>query len=228
MRILLVEDDETVAESLLRTLPGGWVEWVATGAAALAHPGPYDLVLLDLGLPGDDGPAVLRGLAKRGHAPVIVLCARGDQATRVLGYQLGADDHVWKPFEVGEVLARIRAVVRLPHSLRQPGDGPERHGPRLTIDRRTARVHVDGEEVALSLREYDFLVCLADAPATVRTRRLLLKEVWRTDWHGPATELDVCAARLRHKLAGAVTIESVRDVGFRLMVPEGDLAESAD
>ena len=220
MRILLVEDDETVAESLLRTLPGGWVEWVATGAAALAHPGPYDLVLLDLGLPGDDGPAVLRGLAKRGHAPVIVLCARGDQAARVLGYQLGADDHVWKPFEVGEVLARIRAVVRLPHSLRQPGDGPERHGPRLTIDRRTARVHVDGEEVALSLREYDLLAFLAEAPGVVKTREQILREVWHTDWYGPTKELDVHMARLRYKLAGAVAIEPVRSIGFRLVVPE--------
>ncbi|MEV5988308.1 response regulator transcription factor [Streptomyces sp. NPDC052051] len=228
MRLLLVEDDETVAESLLRAVPGGSVDRVTTGAAALAHPGPYDVVLLDLDLSDDDGSAVLRELVRRGGAPVIVLCARGDHAARQLAHQLGADDYVGKPFEASEVLARIRAVVRLPRALRQPGDGPERHGTRLTIDRATARVHVDGEEVTLSLKEYDFLVCLADAPATVRTRRLLLKEVWRTDWHGPATELDVCAARLRHKLAGAVTIESVRDVGFRLMVPEGDLSESAD
>ncbi|MFI9604947.1 response regulator transcription factor [Streptomyces sp. NPDC052043] len=229
MRLLLVEDDETVAESLLRALPGRQVERVTTGAAALAHPGPYDLVLLDLDLPDGDGLTLLRELVRRGEAPVIVLCARGDHAVQQLAHQLGADDYVWKPIELSEVLARIRAVVRLPRSLRQPGDGPERHGTRLTIDRATARVLVDGEEVALSLKEYDFLACLAEAPGTVKTRRGLLKEVWRTDWYGPATELDVCAARLRHKLAGAVMIEPVRDVGFRLVVPEGDgLRESAD
>ncbi|OIJ89797.1 response regulator transcription factor [Streptomyces colonosanans] len=222
MRLLLVEDDEPVAESLLRALPGGWVEWVTTGAAALAHPGPYDLVLLDLGLPGNDGPAVLRELVKRSHVPVIVLCARGDRAARVLSLELGADDHVWKPFEVSEVLARIRAVVRLPRPLRQPGYGPERHGTRLTIDRETARVHVDGEEVALSLKEYDLLACLAEAPGVVKTRRQILREVWNTDWDGPTKELDVYMARLRRKLAGAVTIEPVRSIGFRLMVPEGD------
>ncbi|MGW3493940.1 response regulator transcription factor [Streptomyces sp. NPDC001020] len=222
MRVLLVEDDEAVADSLRRTLPDGWMEWVTTGAAALTHPGPYDLVLLDLGLPGEDGPAVLRALRERSHVPVIVICARGDQAARVLGLQLGADDHLWKPFEVSEVLGRIRAVVRQPRPRRRPGDLPDRYGTRLTIDRRTARVHVDGEEVALALKEYDLLACLAEAPGVLKTRRQILKEVWGTDWHGPTNALDVHMARLRWKLAGAVTIETVRSIGFRLLVHEND------
>lgn len=114
MRVLLVEDDEPVAESLRRGLIryGFEVDWVTTGAAALAHSAPYDVVLLDLGLPDTDGLDVCRALRARGDVPIIVISARSDETDRVVGLELGADDYVSKPFGVREVIARIRAVMR--------------------------------------------------------------------------------------------------------------------
>ncbi|MEV5841372.1 response regulator transcription factor [Streptomyces sp. NPDC051985] len=220
MRVLLVEDDEPVAESLRRGLRryGFEVEWVTTGAAALAHPGPYDVVLLDLGLPDGDGLDICRALRQRGDVPIIVISARSDETDRVVGLELGADDYVSKPFGVREVIARIRAVLR---RTRPPGGadgGPDRYGARLTVDRKAARVHLDGAEVALAPKEYDLLAFLTEEPGALMSREQIMEAVWDANWFGPTKTLDVHVAALRRKLAGAITIEAVRGVGFRLEV----------
>lgn len=225
MRVLLVEDDEPVAESLRRGLLryGFEVRWVNTGGAALSYDGPYDVVLLDLGLPDTDGLDVCKALRDRSQVPIIVISARSDETDRVVGLELGADDYVSKPFGVREVIARIRAVMRRvqPRATGTPAAGPDRYGPRLTVDRKAARVHLDGTEVALAPKEYDLLAFLTEEPGALMSREQIMEAVWDANWFGPTKTLDVHVAALRRKLAGAITIEAVRGVGFRLVVDEG-------
>ncbi|KUO08044.1 response regulator transcription factor [Streptomyces sp. DSM 15324] len=220
MQVLLVEDDEPVAESLRRGLRryGFEVDWVTTGAAALAHRDPYDVVLLDLGLPDTDGLDVCKALRERGNVPIIVISARSDETDRVVGLELGADDYVSKPFGVREVIARIRAVMRRAQPRTAAESGPDRYGARLTIDRKAARVHVDGAEVALAPKEYDLLAFLTEEPGALMSREQIMEAVWDANWFGPTKTLDVHVAALRRKLAGVVTVEAVRGVGFRLEI----------
>jgi DNA-binding response OmpR family regulator len=215
-----VEDDEPVAQSLRRGLTryGFEVDWVGTGAAALAHPEPYDVVLLDLGLPDTDGLDVCRALRERGDVPIIVISARSDETDRVVGLELGADDYVSKPFGVREVIARIRAVMRRAQPRTPSENGPDRYGPRLTVDRKAARVRLDGEEVALTPKEYDLLAFLTEEPGALMSREQIMEAVWDANWFGPTKTLDVHVAALRRKLRGAITIEAVRGVGFRLEI----------
>lgn len=225
VRVLLVEDDEPVAESLRRGLLryGFAVEWVNTGGAALSYDGPYDVVLLDLGLPDTDGLDVCKALQDRSQVPIIVISARSDETDRVVGLELGADDYVSKPFGVREVIARIRAVMRRvqPRAADAPA-GPDRYGTRLTVDRKAARVHLDGTEVGLAPKEYDLLAFLTEEPGALMSREQIMEAVWDANWFGPTKTLDVHVAALRRKLAGAITIEAVRGVGFRLIVNEGE------
>ncbi|MFF0161743.1 response regulator transcription factor [Streptomyces sp. NPDC005263] len=228
MHVLLVEDDEPVAQSLRRGLTryGFEVDWVATGAAALAHPAPYDVVLLDLGLPDTDGLDVCRALRERGDVPIIVISARSDETDRVVGLELGADDYVSKPFGVREVIARIRAVMRRTQLRTEPSagggaPGPDRYGSRLTVDRKAARVRLDGDEVALTPKEYDLLAFLTEEPGALMSREQIMEAVWDANWFGPTKTLDVHVAALRRKLAGAITMEAVRGVGFRLEIVTG-------
>ena len=221
MRVLLVEDDEPVAESLRRGLLryGFEVAWVTTGADALGHDAPYDVVLLDLGLPDTDGLDVCKALRERGDVPIIVISARSDETDRVVGLELGADDYVSKPFGVREVIARIRAVMRRMQPRTPAAEaGPDRYGTRLTIDRKAARVRLDGEEVALAPKEYDLLAFLTEEPGALMSREQIMEAVWDANWFGPTKTLDVHVAALRRKLAGAITIEAVRGVGFRLEI----------
>jgi two-component system response regulator RegX3 len=221
VRVLLVEDDEPVAESLRRGLLryGFEVDWVTTGGAALSHKDPYDVVLLDLGLPDTDGLDVCKALRARGDIPIIVISARSDETDRVVGLELGADDYVSKPFGVREVIARIRAVMRRaqPRTAAEAA-GPDAYGTRLTIDRKAARVRLDGEEIPLAPKEYDLLSFLTEEPGALMSREQIMEAVWDANWFGPTKTLDVHVAALRRKLAGAVTIEAVRGVGFRLEI----------
>ncbi|MGW1613195.1 response regulator transcription factor [Streptomyces sp. NPDC002285] len=224
MRVLLVEDDEPVAESLRRGLLryGFEVAWVTTGSAALSHDDPYDVVLLDLGLPDTDGLDVCKALRERGDVPIIVISARSDETDRVVGLELGADDYVSKPFGVREVIARIRAVMRRAQPRTSAETGPDRYGPRLTVDRKAARVRLDGAEVALAPKEYDLLAFLTEEPGALMSREQIMEAVWDANWFGPTKTLDVHVAALRRKLTGAITIEAVRGVGFRLEIVKGD------
>lgn len=217
MDVLIVEDDDAVAEPLAKGLAreGFSVRRVATGADALAAP-PADLVLLDLGLPDIDGYEVCRQLRARSSAPIIVLSARGEEVDRVVGLELGADDYLVKPFGFRELLARIRAVAR--RSERRPDERPLVRVGSLEIDCRTHRVTVAGSEVALTPKEYDLLLFLASDPGAVRTRSEILEEVWDPHWYGPTKTLDVHIATLRRKLGDPTIVETVRGVGFRLDV----------
>jgi DNA-binding response OmpR family regulator len=221
MRVLVVEDDDAIAEPLGRGLEreGFDVERVATGAAALAAELP-DVVLLDLGLPDLDGYEVCRRLRATSEVPIIVISARGEEVDRVVGLELGADDYVVKPFGFREVVARIRAVTR--RSAERTAPPPEaaegscvRVGD-VELDLRAHRLRVRGEEVALTPKEFDLLALLASDPGAVRTRAEILEQVWDPHWYGPTKTLDVHVASLRRKLGDPTAIETVRGVGFRM------------
>ena len=215
MRVLLVEDDEPIAESLTRGLSryGFEVRWVRTGAEALAAE-DFALALVDLGLPDVDGLDVCRELRARGDVPIIVISARSDEVDRVVGLEIGADDYVTKPFGVREVVARVRAVLRRVQPVQRE---PEAHG-RVRIDRRGRRVHLDGGEVELTPKEFDLLAFLAEEPGAVFTREQIMEAVWDENWFGPTKTLDVHVGVLRRKLGDAASLETVRGVGFRLVL----------
>jgi len=212
-RVLVVEDDRGIAESLVRGLrqAGYAAEGARTGRAALSAPSP-DVVLLDLGLPDIDGVEVCRMLRDRSDAAIIVVTARGEEADRVVALDEGAVDYLVKPFGLAELLARIRAVLRR----RRPA-GPEtvRHGP-LALDLRTRQVSVDSRPVALTPKEFGILECLAADPGRVVSRQQILERAWDAHWYGPTKVLDVHVAALRRKLGLPWLIETVYGHGFRL------------
>jgi DNA-binding response OmpR family regulator len=212
----VVEDDAGIAGSLVRGLERAGYETrhVVTGAGALAAD-PADVVLLDLGLPDMDGLEVCRTLRLRGDAVIIVVTARGEEGDRVVALDEGADDYLVKPFGLAELLARIRAVLR---RARPSGPAAVRLGP-VTVDARTRKVTVHGQEVALTPKEFDILECLALDPGRVLTRQELLEHVWDAHWYGPSKVLDVHVAALRRKLGVDGLIETVYGRGFRLAAP---------
>ena len=215
MRILVVEDDDGIAEPLEEGLirEGFDVQRVATGSDALSAPIP-DLVLLDIGLPDLDGYAVCRQMRARSTVPILILTARGAEIDRVIGLELGADDYIVKPFGFRELVARIRAVLRRSNEP-MSGDQIQVLGD-LTVYRRSRRVLVEGEEVTLSPKEFDLLSLLALDPGAVVTRQTILEEVWDPHWYGPTKTVDVHVASLRRKLGHPEWVETVRRVGLRL------------
>lgn len=214
-RVLVVEDDDAIAEPLAIGLirAGFEVSRASTGAAALAA-GEVDLVLLDLGLPDMDGYEVCRRIRARALTPIIVVTARGEETDRVLGLELGADDYLVKPFGLRELVARVRAVLRRSISLPEP-EGPQRIGS-LELDRRTRQVRVADSDIALTQKEFDLLAVLADDPGAVISRQEILERVWDPHWYGTTKTIDVHIASLRKKLGTAEWIETSRGVGFRL------------
>src|SRR6202035_2575092 len=148
---------------------------VTTGAQALAA-GETDVVLLDLGLPDLDGIEVCRQLRSRSDVPILVISARGEEVDRVIGLELGADDYLVKPFGFRELIARIRAVQRRVAGP-VPAEPDEQQLCPLRIQRRNRRVYVDDDEIALTPKEFDLLVVLAEEPGVVVTRQQLLEEV---------------------------------------------------
>ena len=217
MRVLLVEDDDSIADPLTSGLGrhGFQVSRARTGAEALAA-APHDVVLLDLGLPDMDGMDVCRRLRATSAVPIIVVTARSEEVDRVVGLELGADDYVVKPFGFRELVARIRAVTRRARPATEPAEGPQL-GP-LELDRRQRLVRLDGVEVALTVKEFDLLALLAEDPGAGVARDRILEEVWDPHWFGPTKTLDVHVASLRKKLGDPGWIETVRGVGFRLVV----------
>jgi DNA-binding response OmpR family regulator len=215
MEVLVVEDDDAIAEPLVEGLirEGFGASRVGTGAEAL-RAASADLVLLDLGLPDMDGYALCQQLRARSSVPILVVTARGAETDRVLGLELGADDYIVKPFGFRELVARIRAVMRRVAET-QTVESAQRINA-LTVDRRTRRVFVDGVEVALSPKEFDLLALLAQDPGAVVTRETILEEVWDPHWYGPTKTVDVHVASVRRKLGKPDWIETVRRVGLRL------------
>jgi DNA-binding response OmpR family regulator len=218
MKVLIVEDDRSLADSMLDSLHGAAVDadHVATGReciAAVTSASPPDVVVLDLGLPDMDGTDVCRALRAESPIPIIVVSARSEELDRVLALELGADDYLVKPFGMRELLARIRAV------LRRFGASPALPAPpalgSLSIDHRGRRVTLAGLPVHLTPTEFDLLAYLAADPGAVRRRADILRDVWHAEWYGATKTLDAHVAALRRKLGSADWIASVRGIGFR-------------
>ena len=214
MRVLIVEDEDSIAEPLAEGLrrEGFDVVRAATGADAL-EAGDVDVVLLDLRLPDMDGLDVCRRIRQRSAVPIIVVTARGEEADRVVGLELGADDYVVKPFGIRELIARIRAVTR---RTKVALDGSLLRAGELEVDLRARRVRMGGQELELTPKEFDLLAALARDPGAAISRRRLLEEVWETSWYGSTKTIDVHVAALRRKLGDPTWIQTVRGIGFRL------------
>lgn len=237
MRVLLVEDDDSIALPLEAGLAHhGYVVTRVSLGADVAGALPVDIVLLDLGLPDMDGLDVCRTLRQVDEKlPIIVISARGSEIDRVVGLELGADDYLAKPFGMRELIARIRAVLRRAEPLKvKPLDGREpdfadadadvsdsrvRTLGVLTIDLRTHRAILGGRELALTTKEFGVLSMLSVDPGAVVTRSDLIEQVWDEHWYGPTKTLDVHVAQLRKKLGNPAWIENVRSIGFRLVNP---------
>jgi two-component system, OmpR family, copper resistance phosphate regulon response regulator CusR len=215
-RILIAEDEPRLASFLEKGLrANGFVTTVVADgitASAMARDDQFDLLLLDLGLPGRDGTVVLREMRAAGQRmPVVILTARDEVSDTVAGLEGGADDYVTKPFRFEELLARVRARLRDERSVEptvlRAGD--------MTLDLRTRRASTDGHTIDLTAREFTMLEVLIRHAGQVLSREQLLSHVWGYDYDPGSNVVDVYVGYLRKKL-GSDSIETVRGMGYRL------------
>jgi two-component system alkaline phosphatase synthesis response regulator PhoP len=222
-RVLIVEDDRDIAELIAHYLQkaGHTTEHVASGNIAVSHirKSAPDLIVLDLMLPGMDGLMVcqaLRGDAATAAIPIIMLTARGEEADRVAGLELGADDYVTKPFSPRELTARVAALLRRVQRPAATPGGRLEYGP-LTIDVERHRVEMDSVEVTLTAKEFLLLQYLLEHRGRVLSRDLLLTDVWGYQYTGGTRTVDVHIRRLREKLPFlADAIVTIKQFGYRL------------
>ena len=215
-RILIAEDEPRLASFLEKGLrANGFVTTiVADGIAAstMARDDEFDLLVLDLGLPGRDGTVVLRELRAAGQRmPVVILTARDDVSDKVAGLEGGADDYVTKPFRFEELLARVRARLRDERTV----EPTVLRAGNMTLDLRTRRASTDGHPIDLTAREFTMLEVLIRHAGQVLSREQLLSHVWGYDYDPGSNVVDVYVGYLRKKL-GAGSIETVRGMGYRL------------
>jgi two-component system, OmpR family, response regulator RegX3 len=232
--ILLVEDEPAIAEPLAETLEreGFHLEVAGTAAAALEKATAVrpDLILLDLMLPDGSGYDVCREVRRDSQVPIIMLTARGEEADRVIGLELGADDYVVKPFSAREVTARVRAVLRRTAAAAAPAATIDQNAPvdvgDVRLDPATRTVTRAGAPVDVTRKEFDLLALLMRSAGAVVTRERLIDEVWDVNWFGSTKTLDVHVSGLRKKLgddsAAPRYIHTVRGVGFMFAAPGGD------
>jgi len=218
MRILIVEDEARILTFVARALRAeGWTISVAENGgigltAALAN--PYDLVVLDLLLPGMDGLDLLRELRQRKpDLPVLILSARSDLETKLRGFKLGADDYLVKPFSLGELLARVRVQLR---RRQPPADSSLLEAGPLLLDLTTREAHLGTRVCELTDGEFRLLHFMLQHAGEVSSREQLLSEVWGYDFDPRSNVVDVSIRRLRKKLGPEAPIETVRNVGYRL------------
>jgi DNA-binding response OmpR family regulator len=218
--ILLVEDEDDIASVVRAYLErdGFRVVRASRGMAGLQALEEHDvrLAILDLRLPDADGFDLCRAIRAGSKLPVVMLTARDEEVDRVTGLELGADDYVTKPFSPRELVARVRAVLRRAE--------PESEDDRLfvgdvVLDRRSRVAEVDGDEVELTVREFDLLWHLAERPGVVVSRERILDRVWGLSFPGGTRTVDVHVGQLRRKLERPELIRTVRGAGYKLVAP---------
>jgi DNA-binding response OmpR family regulator len=223
-RVLVVDDEPMVRDVLSRYLErGGFeVDAVADGERALAafDARRPDLVLLDLMLPRLDGFEVFRRIRARGDSPVIMITARGETTDRIVGLEVGADDYISKPFSPGEVVARVRSVLRRSAASGSRGESEEVLAfTGLELDPRSREVRVAGAPVSVTPKEFDLLLHFASNPRTVFSRMQLLDEVWDVAFDGDPATVTVHIRRLREKIEADPSqpcrLVTVWGVGYR-------------
>jgi two-component system response regulator QseB len=217
MKILLAEDDSMLGNGMERglRLAGFNVDWVRDGKAAQAalHTEAYDLLVLDINLPGKDGLQVLRWLrSQQQEVAVLVVSARDAVSDRVAGLNLGADDYLTKPFDLDELIARIHALGRR----RSGRSEPEMRLGRLVVQPLKRQVLLDGNPVALAAREFDLLAVLIERPGTVLSREQLESRLYGWQDEVASNAVEVHLHHLRKKL-GTAWIKNVRGVGYKLV-----------
>jgi len=215
--VLLIEDEQSIG-SLIRAYlerDGFQALWVRSGEEGLAELGrhPVRLVVLDVGLPGVDGFEVCRRIRAGSSLPIIMLTARDEEADRVAGLEVGADDYVSKPFSPRELMARVKAVLRRTDPRTQ--EDLLEHGD-VTLWRSAREVSVAGSRVDLTGKEFDLLSFFMENPGAVLSRELLLDRVWGMEYPGETRTVDVHVGQLRKKLGRPSLIETVRGAGYKL------------
>ncbi|MBI2898529.1 MAG: response regulator transcription factor [Deltaproteobacteria bacterium] len=228
-RILVIEDERDLQKVLDFNLREAGHEVLSAlrgreGIELALQRGP-ELIILDLMLPDIPGTEVLRALRRSPRTqgiPILVLTARGEELDRVVGFELGADDYVVKPFSVRELLLRIGAILRRARGEERAGQPPIELG-RLRVDREAHRVWVDGKEIVLTALEFKLLVTLCERRGRVQSRAVLLDDVWGVSAEITTRTVDTHVKRLREKLGSAGDyIETVRGVGYRLADAPGE------
>ncbi|MGG4032559.1 response regulator transcription factor [Paenibacillus cisolokensis] len=231
--ILVVDDEERIRRLLKMYLEkeGYRIEEAEDGETALrmATASDYDLILLDVMLPGIDGIEVCSRLRQVKATPVIMLTAKGEEMNRVQGFEVGADDYVVKPFSPREVIYRVKAVLRRSSATafltKDAGTSNNIVFPHLVIEHDAHRVTAGGHEVSLTPKEYELLHYLAISPDKVFSREELLRDVWNYEFFGDLRTVDTHVKRLREKLnkvspEAAAMITTVWGVGYKLEVPK--------
>lgn len=228
--LLLIEDDAILLETLTYNLvqAGFTVETASDGLVGIEicrriHP---DLVILDVMLPGLDGFSVCRALARDTTIPIVMLTALRDEAHRIAGLELGAIDYIVKPFSIGELLARVRAILRW-NERRSPQPGNEQMRAGLVrLDRNSRRVWFGEREVELSNKEFDLLACLMSNAGVALSRDMLLERVWGSGFLGSQRTIDVHVRWLREKLeldpSNPLLIRTVRGIGYCFQDPAAE------
>jgi DNA-binding response OmpR family regulator len=215
-QLLLVEDEEAIG-SLVRGYleqSGFRIEWVRSGEAALERLDEVRprLVILDIGLPGQDGFDVCRGIQARSPVPILMLTARDEEPDRVVGLELGADDYVTKPFSPRELAARVKAVLRRT----EPAPRADRlELGDVILDSEAREVTVAGTPVELTGKEFDLLAYLVENAGIVVSRDQLLDRVWGMTYAGGTRTVDVHVAQLRRKLGRPEAIRTLRGSGYK-------------
>lgn len=222
--ILVIEDEQVLLETLRYNLEqaGYTIEAAEDGISGLelARRVRPDLILLDVMLPGLDGFSVCRTLAAEQTIPIIMLTALRDEAHVIAGLELGANDYIIKPFSLGELLARVRALLRWSERQAHSGAAGEiRVGP-LRLDRNSRRFWYEDREITLSHKEFDLLACLMRSAGVALSRDLLLERVWGDEFMGSHRTIDVHVRWLREKIerdpSNPMLIHTVRGIGYRL------------
>ncbi|WP_404452887.1 response regulator transcription factor [Virgibacillus necropolis] len=232
-KVLVVDDEDRIRHLIKMYLEREdfIVEEADNGSDALelALENEYDVILLDIMMPGMDGIEVCQELRKEKQTPVIMLTAKGEEANRVQGFEVGTDDYIVKPFSPREVVLRVKAILRRSsQSSFKESDTPPKDMlvfPHLSINHDAHRVLADGEEVSLTPKEYELLCFLAKAPDKVFNREHLLKEVWQYEFFGDLRTVDTHVKRLREKLNNVSSeaskmIVTVWGVGYKFEVDD--------
>jgi DNA-binding response OmpR family regulator len=208
-RVLVVEDEASIRDLILLHLKLEGLTTVATGdgtdALRLARSEPFDLIVLDLMLPGLDGVTICRAIRRdelNADVPILMLTARREESDKVLGLDSGADDYLTKPFGIRELVARVRALLRRPRrsALAQNGRTKSVSVAGLTVDPARRQARMDGQEIDLTAHEFDLLFLLAGNPGIVFTREALVQKVWGDDTFVTTRSVDTLVKRIRKKV----------------------------
>ena len=233
-RVLVVEDETSISEPLAEHLAREGFDPEVAGtledAAASYESDEPDFLLLDVMLPDGDGRDLCRAIRRRSDVPIIMLTARGEESDRIVGLELGADDYVVKPFSAGELVARMRAIMRRGRAAVTDEPKPAITIGAITLDPSSRTVTKAGDTITLAAKEFDLLQMLMAHAGEVVPREQIMDEVWDPHWFGPTKTLDVHISWLRKKLeqdpAHPRYITTSRGVGFRFATPS-DVADLA-